>query len=71
MKGVIIMKQSQNKIPILYSKENCCGCTACYAVCPQSAISMQADNEGFEYPVINKELCIYCLMCVKVCPILN
>lgn len=70
MEGVIIMKQNQKKIPTLYeSKEECCGCTACYAVCPQNAISMLVDKEGFEYPIINKELCIYCRMCVKVCPI--
>ncbi|MGN1126516.1 MAG: 4Fe-4S binding protein [Ruminococcus sp.] len=33
------------EIPVLYSKkEECCGCTACYSVCPQSAISMVADE---------------------------
>ena len=57
-------------IPVLYdSKENCCGCTACYAICPKSAISMQSDNEGFDYPVINDSKCIRCYRCVNVCPI--
>lgn len=57
------------KIPILFdSKDNCCGCTACYAICPKSAISMVKDEEGFEYPYIEKTKCIKCKMCLSVCP---
>lgn len=57
-------------IPILYNrKEECCGCTACYAICPKAAISMVEDEEGFEYPVIDDETkCVRCYMCLKVCP---
>lgn len=59
-----------NLIPILYKKkEDCCGCTACYSICPQSAISMIEDYEGFAYPRIDKKRCIGCEMCLKVCPI--
>lgn len=58
------------KTPILYAqKENCCGCTACYAVCPQNAIVMVQDEEGFDYPQINKDLCVCCGMCLRVCPL--
>ena len=61
---------SEKKIPILYErKEDCCGCTACYAICPKSAIEMKEDEEGFEYPHINEEICVRCGMCLKVCPI--
>ena len=35
------------KFPILYKrKEECCGCAACYAICPKEAISMVEDEEG-------------------------
>ena len=47
----------------------CCGCTACYAVCPKNAITMQADSEGFKYPVVDKKKCIDCGLCCKVCPL--
>ena len=58
------------EIPILYkSKEECCGCTACYAICHKSAIHMEEDEEGFEYPRINEDQCVRCHMCLKVCPI--
>ena len=36
------------KIPVLFKeKKECCGCTACYAICSQMAISMIEDEEGF------------------------
>lgn len=59
----------KREIPILYNrKEECCGCTACYAICPKEAISMIEDEEGFEYPVIDESKCIRCFQCIKVCP---
>ena len=57
-------------VPILYErKELCCGCSACYAVCPQDAIQMQEDEEGFDYPQIDSSKCRTCYLCVRVCPI--
>lgn len=46
---------------------DCCGCTACAAVCPAEAISMQPDIMGFLYPVVNIEKCVDCGKCEKVC----
>lgn len=58
-----------NDIPVLYNlKEECCGCSACYAICPKEAISMSEDEEGFLYPKINIDKCIKCYSCLKVCP---
>lgn len=52
-------------------KKNCCGCTACAAVCPKECISMREDAEGFLYPAVNKTTCINCGACEKVCSILH
>lgn len=52
----------------VYSKKSeCCGCTACFSVCPKKAISMLQDERGFLYPVIDKDKCIDCGKCRKVC----
>ena len=58
-----------DKKKIYKSKDACCGCTACYSVCPVKAISMSTDDEGFLYPQINMDKCIECKMCEQVCPL--
>lgn len=52
-------------------KQDCCGCTACVAICPKDAIIMKEDNEGFLYPTVDKENCIDCGACERVCPIIH
>lgn len=64
------MYQNNKEIPVLYRrKEECCGCSACVSICLKKAITMQSDEKGFEYPVIDRSLCVRCEMCLKVCPI--
>ena len=48
-------------------KSSCCGCSACYAVCPVGAIEMKADEEGFLYPVIDADKCVRCHKCLQAC----
>lgn len=52
-------------------KDKCCGCHACYNICPQNAIEMKEDEKGFKYPYIDKEKCVNCGLCERACPILN
>jgi len=52
-------------------KVNCCGCEACFNVCPSKCITMENDEEGFLYPKVNNSLCTGCGLCENVCPIIN
>ncbi len=53
---------------ICNNKIECFGCGACQNICPVGAISMQEDEEGFLYPVIDETKCIHCQKCITVCP---
>ncbi len=49
------------------SKDTCCGCTACEAICNHKAIIMKPDALGFFYPEVDEEKCTDCGLCEKVC----
>lgn len=52
-------------------KKDCCGCHACATICAKHCITMQSDEEGFLYPVVDKDACTDCGLCEKVCPVIN
>lgn len=60
------MKESSLFLPDV---QLCCGCMACFSICPKKAISLVEDNRGFEYPCIDIDKCVHCHMCERVCPI--
>lgn len=49
--------------------QKCTGCMACYNACPNGAITIEENLEGFLFPKINEKLCINCNLCDRVCPI--
>ena len=57
---------SLNNISIVTHNE-CTGCKACVAMCPESCISMKQDGIFF-YPEIDVNRCINCGKCIKICP---
>lgn len=50
------------------SKKTCTGCGVCAELCPQQAITLKPDKEGFLYPSIDESLCSHCNLCVQECP---
>lgn len=67
-KHLLGFTRSGQNIPILYeNRENCCGCSACYAICPARAITMKSDKEGFLYPIVDAAKCIRCYKCISIC----
>lgn len=57
----------KEEIKLYEKKEECCGCSACFSICPKQAITMKEDKEGFLYPVIDVKKCIRCKRCISVC----
>lgn len=41
------------------------------AGCPHKAIRMEADEEGFLYPMVSQDSCVRCELCLKLCPVIN
>ena len=48
----------------------CTGCGACKNICPESAISMTFDSDGYLKPSIS-DACTLCGLCSERCPALN
>ncbi len=62
------MSNAKKTIPQLSTlPEKCCGCSACYAVCPANAITMREDEEGFLYPFVDSGKCLGCNKCISIC----
>ena len=56
-------KQDQHCVRFVVEPKKCIGCTACVAVCPVGAATMEGKKA-----VIDKEACIGCGECLTVCP---
>lgn len=54
---------------VLADRERCTGCYACVSGCPQGAIVMVDDIDGFWYPRVDMEKCVCCEICYRACPL--
>lgn len=50
-------------------KQDCCGCSACAAICPKGCITLRTDGQGFLYPAVDRSRCTDCHLCERVCPV--
>ena len=60
-----------SKFKSVEDNERCSGCSACASICPNDAISMKENDEGFLVPVLDKSKCVNCGACNRVCPVIN
>ena len=58
-------------LPFLPDKNACCGCAACVDTCAHEAITLQEDEDGYYFPVVNSNKCVGCKICEKNCHILH
>lgn len=62
---------SSANISAVVAAQQCTGCSACVAMCPDHALSMQPNTEGFLEPVIDEAKCTHCGQCYQQCPVLK
>ena len=55
-----------NNINKILDEKMCCGCGACYSICPKSCIIF-IEGEKVNYPQVDSDKCIDCGLCLKVC----
>lgn len=46
----------------------CTGCVSCANICPQKAITIEKNSEGFYIAQIDKNKCNHCNLCKQICP---
>ena len=49
-------------------EDRCCGCGACFQICPKKSILMKKNTRGFYVPTVDEQTCIDCGLCKNVCP---
>jgi coenzyme F420 hydrogenase subunit beta len=59
--------RKQDSVLTIVDHKICCGCGACYVVCPENCIEFVYGSR-YNYPRINLDDCRGCGKCLKVCP---
>lgn len=54
--------------PNVSGVKDCVGCGSCQGSCPEGAITMVFNAQGFLCPQIDETLCTQCGLCLRVCP---
>jgi coenzyme F420-reducing hydrogenase beta subunit len=71
--NVVQMSNILDAVPPCFSAigdDQCTGCSACANGCPQCAINMGMNKEGFYRPFLQKGLCNDCMACLSYCPVI-
>ena len=56
---------------LLPNRDLCTGCGGCASACPKGCIRMEADAEGFLYPLVDQSRCVDCKKCQQACAVLH
>jgi coenzyme F420 hydrogenase subunit beta len=59
---------SANNIVEVVTGGLCAGCGFCAGCCPQTAVKMELNSQGFFVPTVVEKACLHCGICLGVCP---
>ena len=68
------INKKSNSVPPCLSRitdDGCTGCATCANACPQNAIEIQLNNDGFYRPTLIEDKCNFCDVCIRFCPIIG
>lgn len=65
--GINIQAVNQNTVTKIADENKCTGCGGCAAVCPENAITMTKNRQGFFIPEVNGGKCTLCGKCLETC----
>lgn len=65
--GIDVSSVNQNTVVKTADENKCTGCGGCAVICPENAITMTKNSQGFFIPEVNGGKCTLCGKCLEKC----
>ena len=65
--GIDVQSIRKNTVAVIADSNKCTGCSGCAVICPENAVTMTKNSQGFLIPEINGGKCTLCGKCLDKC----